>query len=89
MPNYWFYTIWGPPSLGASGEINYLEVVFQQMQRSRNTSVGTPIPYYVQYSPGLCPNAEKSVIGAYDFITHHGKTVDQIDVEIDDLLRRL
>ena len=29
------------------------------MQRERRTSVGCPLPDYVQYRPGLCPQAEE------------------------------
>lgn len=43
---------------GRYAEINYLEAVFQQMETSRQTSVGVPLPEYVHYRQGLCPNAE-------------------------------
>jgi len=59
VPNYWFYPLRVPRSIGSYGEINYLEVVFQKMQRTRRTLVGYPLPDYVQYTPGICPNAEK------------------------------
>jgi len=58
QPNYWAYPVWVPTGLGGYSEINYLEVVYQQMQKSRRTSVGYPLPDYVQYAPGACPQAE-------------------------------
>jgi dTDP-4-amino-4,6-dideoxygalactose transaminase len=57
-PNYWAYPVRVPAPLGRYAEINYLEVVYQQMQQKRRTSVGYPLPDYVQYVPGSCPNAE-------------------------------
>lgn len=58
VPNYWLYPVRLPAGLGTHAEINYLEPVYQQMQRTRRTSVGYPLPDYVQYEPGLCPQAE-------------------------------
>jgi len=57
-PNYWYYPVRMPSGLGTYAEINYLQVVYQQMQRDRQTSLGIPLPDYVQYVPGLCPEAE-------------------------------
>lgn len=45
-------------SVGRYNEINYLEVVYQQMEAARRTAVGLPLPDYVHYRPGICPNAE-------------------------------
>jgi len=70
-PNYWMYPVWGPPSLGRRGEINYVEVEYQRMQKLRRTSVGVPLPDYIQYVPGSCPKAEASTEGAWSFFTHH------------------
>lgn len=58
VPNYWAYPVWLPAGLGTHREINYLEVVYQQMQQARRTPVGCPLPDCVRYEPGLCPNAE-------------------------------
>ena len=58
QPNYWMYPLRVPPAAASYSEINYLEVVYQEMQRTRRTSVGFPLPDYVQYEPGSCPNAE-------------------------------
>jgi len=67
-PNYWAYPLWLDPEqtelttadlgFGRYNEVNYLEEVFQRMQRERRTSVGYPLPEYVRYEPGICPNAE-------------------------------
>lgn len=45
-------------SLGRYAEINYLEVMYRQMEEARQTAVGAPLPDYVHYRPGLCPGAE-------------------------------
>jgi len=71
VPNYWFYPVRGPESIGCAGEINYLEVEYQRMQNSRRTSVGVPLPDHVQYVPGCCPRAEASVKGRRNFFVHH------------------
>jgi dTDP-4-amino-4,6-dideoxygalactose transaminase len=70
-PNYWIYPVWGPPSLGRRGEINYVEVEYQRMQKLRRTSVGIPLPDYIQYVPGSCPQAEASTEGSWGFFVHH------------------
>ncbi|MBI2298924.1 MAG: DegT/DnrJ/EryC1/StrS family aminotransferase [Armatimonadetes bacterium] len=57
-PNYWNYPVRVPVGMGNYGELQYPEVVFQQMQRERRTSLGVPLPDYVQYVPGICPQAE-------------------------------
>ena len=57
-PNYWVYPVRVPEPLTGSSEINYLEVEFQRMQRTRRTSLGIPLPDYVQYRPGICPESE-------------------------------
>jgi len=67
-PNYWAYPLWLDPEqtrlttadlgFGRYNEVNYLEAVFQRMQQERRTSVGYPLPDYVRYEPGICPNAE-------------------------------
>ena len=83
QPNYWQYPVWGPAKIGRRGEINYIEVEFQRMQELRHTSVGVPLPDYVQYQPGICPQAEASTIGAYTFFTHHSVTDAEIDEAIE------
>jgi len=78
-PNYWQYPLWGPPSLGRQGEINYVEVEYQRMQKTRLTSVGIPLPDYVQYVPGSCPQAEESTKGARSLFVHHSVEDGELD----------
>ena len=59
---------------GAYREINYLEPVYQQMNAQRRTSVGYPLPPYVRYEPGICPNAERSVLQIMSVFVHQGMT---------------
>lgn len=79
QPNYWQYPVWGPERLGRRGEISYVEVEFQRMQQQRRTSLGIPLPDYVQYRPGTCPRAEASTLGAWSFFVHH--SVDDAEME--------
>ena len=83
-PSYWMYPVWGPPRLGRRGELNYVEVEFQRMQATRRTSVGVPIPDYVQYRPGICPLAEESTKGAWMFFVHHSTEDAGIDKAVDE-----
>ena len=71
-PNYWAYGVRVPAPLGTYSEINYLEVVYQQMQKSRRTSVGWPLPDYVQYKPGICPKAEDGARRMRSIGVYHG-----------------
>jgi perosamine synthetase len=78
-PNYWNYPFHGPEDhFGPSGELNYLEVAYQHMQAARRTSVGVPLPDYVQYRPGICPNAEASTKGLDGVFCHHSNEVEEI-----------
>ena len=79
QPNYWVYPVWGPEHLGSRGEINYIEVEYQRMQEMRRTSVGVPLPDYVQYRPGICPRAEESTKGAWSFFVHHSVEDDELE----------
>lgn len=81
-PNYWMYPVWGPEHLGRFGEINYIEVEYQRMQQMRRTSIGIPLPDYVQYRPGICPRAEESTKGASVFFVHHSTQDDEIEKSI-------
>jgi dTDP-4-amino-4,6-dideoxygalactose transaminase len=72
VPNYWAYPIRVPAPLGTYVEINYLEVEFQKMQRQRRTSLGIPLPDYVQYVPGACPKAEEGARRMRTIGVHHG-----------------
>jgi len=78
VPNYWVYPLRVPESMGSYSEINYLEVVFQQMQKTRRTLVGYPLPDYVQYTPGICPNGEKASRRFSGAGVHHSMDPDDI-----------
>jgi len=77
-PNYWVYPVRVPSPLGAYAEINYLEVEYQKMQRERRTSLGIPLPDYVQYVPGACPNAEAGAKRMRMIGVHHAKDPEEI-----------
>jgi dTDP-4-amino-4,6-dideoxygalactose transaminase len=77
-PNYWAYGVRVPSGMGRYSEINYLEVVYQHMQQKRRTSVGYPLPDYVQYVPGSCPNAEAGAKRMWTIGTHHGADPEAI-----------
>ena len=55
-------------------EINYLEVVYRQMEDERCTPVGVPLPDYVHYGLGLCPEAEAAAQYTTPVFVHHGMT---------------
>ena len=55
-------------------EINYLEVVYRQMEDERCTPVGVPLPDYVHYGLGLCPEAEAAARYTTSVFVHHGMT---------------
>ena len=61
-------------SPGVYNEVNYLEVVYQEMERQRRTSVGCPLPDYVHYEPGICPAAEEGARRMLPIGVHHGMT---------------
>jgi len=84
QPNYWFYPLRGPESIGSVGEVNYLEAEYQRMQANRRTSVGVPLPDYVQYVPGCCPKVEESVKGRKNFFVHHSVEDDELAKSIGD-----
>ena len=91
VPNYWNYPFTGPEELfGPSGELNYVEPAYQDMQKKRKTSLGIPLPEYVQYKPGICPKAEASTKGLDGIFCHHSnepKDVRQAIEEIRELVR--
>ena len=53
-------------------EVNYLEVVYREMNERRRTSVGCPLPDYIRYEPGLCPQAESAAPRILTLNVHHG-----------------
>ena len=86
VPNYWTYPLfaekWTTGELSAIAErktgggvpryaeVNYLEEVYQRMNAERRTSVGTPLPDYVRYELGICPNAEYGAQRFMPMMTH-------------------
>ena len=59
------------------------------LQKTRKTSVGVPLPDYVQYKPGICPKAEASLMGATGFGVHHAMTHDDVRKQVEDMKKRL
>jgi hypothetical protein len=57
-------------SLGRYAEVNYLEAVYQAMEAERRTSVGFPLPDYVHYRAGLCPEAEAAALRVIPMHSH-------------------
>jgi perosamine synthetase len=57
--------------IGTYGEINYLEHIYQEMERKRITPFGLALPEYIHYVLGSCPVIEK--IAKYTLLlsTHH------------------
>lgn len=80
-PNYWCYPLRVPEGLGTYSEVNYLEVVLRQMNEERCTSLGYPLPDYIRYEPGACPNAEAAARRFRTIDVHHGLDVQAIRKE--------
>jgi len=78
QPNYWAYPLRVPEHLSTYCEINYLEVVYQEMERSRRTSIGIPLPDYVHYVPGSCPHAEEAAKHFRPMMVHPAAEPDSI-----------
>lgn len=55
----------------AHNEVNYLERVFQDIERTRLGPHGQPIPPNVHYTIGSCPKAEASVRLSMHINVHH------------------
>ena len=53
--------------------VDYLEPVFQKIQKERRTPFGYPLPAHVRYEPGLCPKAEEASKRTMFFEIHHGR----------------
>lgn len=74
-------------------EINYLEVVYRKMEDERCTPVGVPLPDYVHYGLGLCPEAEAAAQYTTPVFVHHGMTdpdrLRQWATSLRDVLTRL
>jgi len=89
QPNYWVYPLRVPEQLGNTGEINYVEVAYQQMQAARRTSVGVPLPDYIQYRPGICPRAEASTRGLLTLFVHHSVEAADMRQTVADLKAKI
>lgn len=59
-------------------EVNYLEWVFQEAERKRQTPFGFLLPEHVHYQLGLCPNAEDAAKRTLLFFTHHSREPDSV-----------
>jgi perosamine synthetase len=57
--------------VGSYGEINYLEHIYQKIERERRTPFGLPLPEYLHYQLGSCPNAEDAAKHTLTISTHH------------------
>jgi dTDP-4-amino-4,6-dideoxygalactose transaminase len=64
--------------IGCYGEINYFEQIYQDIENSRKTPFGLPLPEYVHYRPGLCPKAEKTAMYTLLISTHHASDPEGI-----------
>jgi dTDP-4-amino-4,6-dideoxygalactose transaminase len=60
-----------PAYLHAHDEINYLEPVFREMEATRTTPFGLPLPEHVRYRAGTCPEAERAVRRLLRCSVHH------------------
>lgn len=72
---------------GIYNEVNYLEAVYQQMNRERRTSLGYPLPDYVRYDPGLCPQAESGALRLLLLGVHHGLDPDELRTTVENIAR--
>jgi dTDP-4-amino-4,6-dideoxygalactose transaminase len=57
-------------------EISYLEYIYQECEKARRTPFGYPLPDNVHYTPGTCPNAEKTARSILCLGSHHSETVE-------------
>ncbi len=69
-------------NIGPYSEVNYLEAVFQEMNEQRRTSLGCPMPDYVRYDPGTCPQAEEASKRTFSLWTHHAVDPDNLRSQV-------
>lgn len=62
----------GPGLYQVYSEVNYLEAIYQEMNKQRRTSLGCPLPNYVRYEVGICPRAESAAVRMLPINVHHG-----------------
>ena len=58
--------------------VNYLEHIFLVMQRDRRTPFGYPVPDYVNYEPGLCPDGEEAASRTIPIGVHHSRDPEDL-----------
>ncbi|MEW1758818.1 DegT/DnrJ/EryC1/StrS family aminotransferase [Streptomyces cyaneofuscatus] len=87
--SYWRYPFLVPVGSGSFQEIPYLEPAFKQMNEKRRTPFGLPIPEYVSYSPGSCPQVERGAAQIRALSVHHGLTESELSASIDTVLADL
>ncbi len=97
--NHWAYPAWLDPKrtnlttadvgIGRYNEINYLEAVYQRMQQERRTAVGTPLPEYVRYEPGICPQAEAGARRLAVMMTHPASDPDEVRGEAREIAEKV
>ncbi|HID07188.1 MAG TPA: DegT/DnrJ/EryC1/StrS family aminotransferase [Armatimonadetes bacterium] len=75
--------------VGYYHEINYLEHVFQEVERKRMTPFGLPLPEHVHYQLGLCPNAEDAAKRTLLFSVHHSHDPEVLRKQVQALRRTL
>jgi len=68
----------GRPGPGHYNEIVYLQQVFQEMERTRRTPFGYPLPKHVSYAAGLCPKAEDAALRTLAALVHHSYDVETV-----------
>jgi dTDP-4-amino-4,6-dideoxygalactose transaminase len=84
--SYWRYPVLVPPGRGSIREVSYLVPAFQQMSNRRLTPFGMPIPQYVNYERGTCPNAEKGASQVRAILVHHDMTDQQMHNVVEECL---
>lgn len=64
--------------IGCYGEINYLECIYQEIERKRMTPFGLSLPEHIHYQLGLCPVAEEAAKRTLLFSPHHSSDPEGI-----------
>lgn len=98
-PNYWAYPVTLDPArtsattaelgLPRYREVNYLEEVFQRMERERRTSVGCPLPDYVHYRPGACPRAEEGAQRLMALLTYPRQEPEEVRAQAREIAEKV
>lgn len=76
-------------TVGVYSEVNYLEAVYQQMEDQRRTALGCPLPDYVSYAPGICPQAETAAAQTFSLWTHHAVSEETMATQTDAIRKAL